>query len=108
MTIDEARVILEHIQRTRLTQLRDAMFQAAIRYARMRTDWYLSTLEDRKSMDTSRSKAHDVFIDCCNILSRNMNKAGEDISWRAKLGDDRTTLGDFACYVHCLLGLRAG
>jgi len=34
-----------------------------------------------------------------------MGKAGEDNSWRMKLGDDRKDLGDFACYLHCLLGI---
>jgi len=49
--------------------------------------------------DKSRTIAHDIFIDCCNIFSRNMAKNGEDVSWRNKLGDNRQTIGDFACFV---------
>ncbi|MFZ1641935.1 MAG: hypothetical protein WAV07_11025 [Candidatus Contendobacter sp.] len=33
---------------------------------------------------------------------------GETIGWRALLGDDRKNIGDFACYLHCLLGVKSG
>ena len=58
-------------------------------------------------MERRRTAAHDRLIDACNILSRQMAKEGEDNSWRADLGEDRRRIGDFACMLHCLLGLRA-
>ncbi len=36
-----------------------------------------------------------------------MAKAGEDVAWRTVLGEDRKNIGDFACYLHCILGLRS-
>lgn len=58
-------------------------------------------------MDASRAAAHDTFIDACNILSRAMLAAGEPIAWRAEIGTERGDIGDFACLLHCVLGLRA-
>jgi hypothetical protein len=31
----------------------------------------------------------------------------EDITWRKMLGDDRKAIGDFACYLHCILAIQA-
>ena len=36
-----------------------------------------------------------------------MAKVGEDIEWRREVGDDRKTIGDFACLLHCVLGIQA-
>ena len=58
-------------------------------------------------MDAARTRCHDAFIACCNILSRNMLASGEDNQWRSEIGTDRKALGDFACLLHCLLGLHA-
>jgi len=81
--------------------------KAATRYARIRVDWLMTKPEDRLQIDRSRSFAHDSFIDSCNILSRNMAKNGDDITWRTKIGDDRKSIGDFACFLHCYLGIKA-
>jgi tetratricopeptide (TPR) repeat protein len=53
------------------------------------------------------SSRQEMKRDACNILSRAMNERGKDISWRAQLGQDRREIGDFACYIHCILGLSA-
>jgi len=34
-------------------------------------------------------------------------KSGQSIRWRERLGDDRKVIGDFACHLHAILGLRA-
>ena len=92
--------------------LKRSLLEAAVRYARIRTDWALADswkdadADTRKAKGASRRAAHDAFIDSCNSLSRYLSEAGTDISWRAKLGTDRREIGDFACYLHCLLGLR--
>ncbi|TWU31623.1 hypothetical protein S225a_20140 [Candidatus Brocadiaceae bacterium S225] len=74
---------------------------------RIRADWRLSPLAERKMVDSSLTIAHNAFFDACNILSRNMAKAGEGVSWRVELGEDRKNIGDFACYLHCISGVEA-
>ena len=54
-----------------------------------------------------RTAAHDRFIDTCHILSRNMRARGEDKAWRSLLGEDRKEIGDFACHLTAILGVRA-
>lgn len=107
MELAEAGEIYEAIRRSRWTSLVDDLVSAAVKYARIRTDWALSFADERREMDEARSRAHTAFIDACNILSRNMAKAGEDNSWRTALGDDRKKIGDFACLLHCHLGILA-
>ncbi len=98
--------IFKQITASKLIDLKEDLVEKGIQYARIRTDWHLSDLEKRKEMDQRRSISHDVFIDSCNILSRNMEKNGEEISWRMELGNNRKEIGDFACYLHCILGLK--
>ena len=107
MSFVEVEEIYQSIRGTKYSSLADDLVNAAVRYARMRTDWALSSIDQRKGMDNERSRSHTAFIDCCNILSRNMAKAGENNSWRERIGDDRKALGDFACQLHYLLGIMA-
>jgi hypothetical protein len=107
MDIVSAQNIVDCIESTTLIDLKDNLYKTAIRYAGIRAKWYVSILGERKEADFDRTSAHNAFIDACNILSRNMAKISEDNCWRAALGDDRKTIGDFACYLHCILGLRA-
>jgi len=110
LTYDQARFCYESIRNAELPQnilpLRRDVFVKAVEYAQIRVLWQLSSREQRDAMDQRRTIAHNAFIDACNILSRNMVAAGGDNSWRAELGDDRKTIGDFACYVHCFLGIE--
>lgn len=87
--------------------LKEDLIKAAIVYARLRTDWELEGKKGRKEMDVSRTIAHDALIDSCNVLSRSMKMSGEDISWRELLGLERKEIGDFACFLHCILGILA-
>lgn len=98
---------LQEAQQGPLKSLYDDFLVAATRYARIRSEWALADPEERADMDRERRTAHDRFIDACNILSRNMAKADLDASWRKRLGQNRKEIGDFACYVHCFLGLSA-
>lgn len=83
------------------------MLKKSIAYAHIRAEWKLADYETRIEMDTPRSIAHNAFIDACNILSRNMHLTGEDATWRKKLGENRKEIGDFACYLHAILGIKA-
>jgi len=103
----EAREISTSIFGTSLSPLADDLLRRAIRYAHLRAEWFLADLDARKAMDATRTRAHDAFIDACNILSREMNKAGEDNGWRRALGYDRQVIGDFACYLHCFIAIEA-
>lgn len=107
MSNNSANIILKQIESTSLEHLLLDLFECAIRYARIRTDWYISNTNERRELEQSRTMAHNVLIDACNILSRNMLKQGENNSWRKVLGDDRRIIGDFACYIHYSLGLRS-
>ena len=79
----------------------------SVRYAHIRAEWSLMNSEQRREADDSRTRAHNALIDSCNILSRNMNKSGDSVAWRALPGDDRKVIGDFACYLHCLLSIKS-
>jgi len=107
LTYDKAIHCYRMILESERTALRREMFSKALEYARIRAQWLVSSLEQRKEMDQRRTLAHNAFIDACNIMSRNMGKNDEDNSWRAELGDDRKVIGDFACYIHCFLGIEA-
>jgi hypothetical protein len=106
MDSDTARRLYRQIEATKLVELKKELLTFAVRYARLRTDWQLADVDERKGMDSHRTATHDALIDACNVLSRNMAKAGEDASWRATMSD-RKEIGDFACYIHCLIGLAA-
>ena len=107
MELPEAREIYDAIAKSKLSALRRQFLEAAVRYAEKRTAWALASPDERRTLGAARSAAHDAFIDACNILSRNMAEGGEDNSWRRRIGTDRKEIGDFACFLHCLLGLTA-
>lgn len=94
------------IESTELKDLRRDLVERAINYAHFRSRWPLLDFDERREFDAARTSAHNTFIDACNILSRNMAQVGEDIGWRASLGEDRRIIGDFACYIALFLSLR--
>jgi hypothetical protein len=107
MTIEKAKVIFQKINNSRLINLKNELFECAIRYANIRADWYLMTDDEKRNNEDLRTRTHNALIDACNILSREMIKIKEDASWRTDLGNDRKEIGDFACYVHCFLSLKS-
>lgn len=107
MTLDEASQVYNSIRSSRLGDFVDELLKCAVRYAQIRTEWAMASHEERLEMDASRTGAHNAFIDACNILSRSMQTAGEANSWRTVIGNDRKAIGDFACLLHCLLGIQA-
>jgi len=108
MTWDTAGAIydqLESLTEPDLLELKGDLYQRAVRYARLRTDWQLTP--EREALDQPRRLAHNTLSDACNILAREVGKRGLSTGWRERLGSDRQEIGDFACYLHCLLGLKA-
>lgn len=57
--------------------------------------------------DKGRTYKHDSVINRVNILAMYFEKTGKEVSWREDLGKSRKTIGDFACYVSLVYGLRA-
>ena len=102
-----ANEMYEAIKQSQFDDLVGGLLRAAVKYAHYRAEWALVSIDERKEMDAARTRAHNALIDACNILSRNMAKEGEDITWREKLGTDRKVIGDFACHLHCILGVKA-
>ena len=107
MNMNTAEEIYAGINTTRLADLRLELIKSAVNYARMRTDWELAFSGERQAMNTDRTVCHNAFISSRDILSRNMKAAGEAIEWRRTMGDDRREIGDFACLLHCILGINA-
>ena len=83
------------------------LVKLAVDYARRRTDWQLVHIEARIRMDEARTIAHDAFIGSCNSLARYLGRIDRDTSWRDMLTEDRKEIGDFACYIHAMLGVEA-
>ena len=106
MNHEAATQILDDIHTAEL-QLKRDLILCAVRHSRLRTDWRLADLAERKAMDAARTSAHNALIDAANILSMAMISAQENPSWRRKLGDDRKDIGDWACHVHARLGILA-
>lgn len=107
MKIELAHEIYSTIMSTKLISLRDDLILNAIDYARIRVDWFNGAVEQKKEIDELRRIKHNVLIDNCNILCRQMSDLGEDSSWMAKLSNDRKATGDFACFVHLIMGLNS-
>ena len=105
MNYQEANKVINAIEKTSFLKLKDDLYKKAIRYAQIRSDWYFLSIDDRADQDLNRTAAHNTFIDACNILSKNMSKIGEDNSWRPIITNDRKIIGDFACYLHCIIGI---
>ena len=76
-------------------------------YAVLRYEWHLADPDARREMETRRTAAHNAFIDTLNILTRNMIRAGGDVTWRKSIGDDRKAIGDFAVFLSAYFGILA-
>ncbi len=107
MDWEKATRIAYAIGRSRLAEQRLRLFRKAVDYANIRVEWQLADPADRALMDPARTRAHDAFIEICDDMGRSMAGEGEDVSWRDDLGGDRKEIGDFACYLHLILGLVA-
>lgn len=107
VAIEDFQEAFKSIGASSLDSLRNNLYRSACLYAQCRSEWYFMNTAERLTNDASRSAAHEVFIDACNILSRNMAKAGESIDWRRQIGTDRKSVGDFACFVQFQLTLAS-
>ena len=106
MTYELASQIHESIEVTK-HELRFDLYYAAVRYSVLRCEWHLSAPDARREMEGRRTAAHNAFIDALNILTRNLIRAGGDVSWRKPIGDDRKAIGDFAVFLSARFGILA-
>jgi hypothetical protein len=90
-----------------LLALRADLLALAVHYAHIRAEWRLAVRQERAGMDGTRRQAHNAVIEACDELSHACARAGRDRAWRRALGEDRREIGDFACHLHCLLGIEA-
>jgi hypothetical protein len=107
MELKEAENIFEILRTSYFQSFVEALLKSAIRYSRLRVDWYLTNQEQRREMEEERTIAHNAFISACDILSRNMKQRGEDYKWRFQIGNNRKSIGDFACLLHAVMGIKA-
>jgi len=107
MELNEARIIYNLLLESKHQTLVDQLLKNAVHYSSMRVEWFLSDNIERNEIDRDRTLSHNAFISSCNTLSRNMEKVGEDISWRQKIGNTREEIGDFACLINAIIGLNA-
>lgn len=111
LTLKEAAQIREAIRSHTDTSdpdiagLYQTFYQRAVKYAHIRAGWNLLTREQKQDTDSSRTHAHDAFINSVQILARLQGEAGA--AWKEALGEDRKRIGDFACYLALFQGLEA-
>jgi len=101
MNYEKVIYLLSEIESSKLSNLKNNLYSAAINYAKIRMDYYEDE-SGRPDLEQIRTFSHNVFIDECNILSRNMLNNGEDAAWRKELGSDRKEIGDFASFIALL------
>lgn len=106
ISFDSASEIFNQIEESQLVQLREMLYKSAFRYTEYRFNWNFKTFEEKLAADAERSIAHNIFITKCDIMARNMNNKGEPSQWRTKLTNDRKIIGDFACLLVTLLGIK--
>lgn len=107
MTYDNANDLFDTLsESTQRPQVGEVM-QLAILYARARVDHLIAAPETQNELAAKRSAVHNALIAACDALAAAMAAAHEDTLWRETLGTDRKDIGDFACFVHCRLGIEA-
>jgi len=107
MDYETAKNLYRQIIDTKQSAEYSELIATAVTYARTRVDYLLADAEKRRWLGSDRTAVHNVFILACNNLAQAMGAHGENAAWRATLGQDRKVIGDFACYIHCILGLVA-
>lgn len=113
LTLEKADEILSRIEASLDKNDEDAIelyndfLEGAVAYANVRAGWLLLSNDEKMDQDKGRTYKHDSVINRVNILAMYFEKTGKEVSWREDLGESRKTIGDFACYVSLVYGLRA-
>jgi hypothetical protein len=107
MDLTEATSIFETLKTSTHKQEFEDLLSCAIIYSRIRVDWYINIEHGLEVDESHRTHAHNDFISACAALSEKMKESGEDIAWRFRIGKDRKSIGDFACMLHAVIGIKA-
>lgn len=118
LTVDEAFSIYEDMYKCILEcsaeekkEFFDDFLSKAIQYAHLRANWELMDRETRMNEDEGRILLHNSVITSINVLKRLCDIDNIDTSWRDKLGSEREgterkRIGDFACFMAYITGVR--
>jgi hypothetical protein len=84
----------------------------AIDYARVRTDWYFMSIEEKREINTPRRIKHDAFISSFKAILNYLKENNIEVNWLEELPDYRSpsrrkAWGDLACFVHSHLGINS-
>ncbi len=79
--------------------------EQAIKYVGIRANWEIMSREEQIEIDEQRTITHNTLISRTDALARNLGSDGTDVSWREDLGENRTRIGDFACFVIYMTGI---
>ena len=107
MTYQVAKDIFDTLSESRQREKVGIVMRLAIEYARLRVDHLIAAADRQPPIGHKRSQTHNALITAVNELAEAMESAYEDTVWRKLMGQDRKNIGDFACYVHCILGVEA-
>jgi len=107
MELTEAMSIFNTLKASKHKQEFEDLINCAVIYSRLRVDWYIAAAKGLAVNELDRAYAHDDFINACAALSAKMKASGEPSQWRFSVGKDRKAIGDFACLLHAVLGIKA-
>jgi len=93
------------VQNSKLGETRKSLYKAAVHYATIRAEWEFLDNEDRMDQDPGRTATHNRFIDCCNTFVREQSRIGVDNTWYSTINHDLQLISDWACYLHCFIGI---
>ncbi|HVI42978.1 MAG TPA: hypothetical protein VM577_20415 [Anaerovoracaceae bacterium] len=86
-------------------ELYNDFMEHAVEYAHTRAQWYFMTPNEIGEANKSRTVQHDIVISSIDILARYAKSKDWDASWETILDRDRKDIGDFACYIHAIIGI---
>jgi hypothetical protein len=107
MTYQTATDIVDTLSESKQREKVGIVIQLAIEYARLRVDHLIAPPDRQAQLGQQRSQTHNALIRAINELAEAMESAHENTLWRETMGQDRKDIGDFACCVHCILGIEA-
>ncbi len=90
--------------------LKTNFIEKAVDYARIRTDWYFMDIDSKRDKDNGRTKKHNALIESIKSIYNYMKSNDMNVNWYEELPDYRSPSGrkewgDFACYIHCYIGI---
>lgn len=86
-------------------KLYNDFLEQAVNYATARTRFYFVTPKEIGEANNRRTELHDSFITSIHTLVHHAKSNGYDALWATILERDRRDLGDFASFIHAIIGI---